>query len=92
MKTLTITKQRFLDWYYEQVYTEESEQLRLNLAEQVLKEFYEKGKTDLTVKDIFEKCNQDAIRAYFTEEYNYQTDEYDVELSDLGFEYNLILL
>jgi hypothetical protein len=37
-------------------------------------------------------CNKDAIRAYFTEEFAYQTDDYDVELSDLEFEYKIDLI
>lgn len=92
MKNLTITKGRFLDWYFEQVYTEESTQLRLDLAESIIDQMYKVGFGSFSVAELFDNCNQESIRAYFTQEYDMQTDEFDIELSDLGFEYTITLI
>jgi hypothetical protein len=92
MKQLTIRKQRLLEWYFESGQDSENEELRLNLADIIVSQLFASGKAVFTVEDIFEMCNKDAIRAYFTEEFAYQTDDYDVELSDLEFEYKIDLI
>ena len=92
MKQLTIKKQRFLEWYFESGQNSENEELKLHLADIIINLLFESGKVVFTVEELFEMCNKEAIRAYFTEEFAYQTDEYDVELSDLGFEYKIDLI
>ena len=92
MKQLTIRKKRLLEWYFESGQDSENEELKLNLADIIVSQLFGLGKAVFTVEDIFEMCNKDAIRAYFTEEFAYQTDDYDVELSDLEFEYKIDLI
>jgi hypothetical protein len=92
MKQLTIRKERLLEWYFESGQDSENEELKLNLADIIINQLFESGKAVFSVEDIFEMCNKDAIRAYFTEEFAYQTDDYDTELSDLEFEYKIDLV
>lgn len=80
---LTIKKKDFLDWYFDYGQDTENENLRLSLSEEIIAQMYEKGKGCCSVEELFDECNQYAIRAYFTQEFYMQTDEYDVELSDL---------
>ena len=53
---------------------------------------YSVGHGSMSVEEIFDGCNQDAIRIGFTEEYDEQRDEYEVELSDLGIPYTITLI
>ncbi|MDC7249493.1 MAG: hypothetical protein PQJ49_06230 [Sphaerochaetaceae bacterium] len=95
MKTiteLTITKGRFLDWYFDYGQDQENKQLRVELAESIIDQMYKVGFGSMSVQELFDNCNQDAIRAYYLQEYDMLTDTFDIELSDLGFEYCLTLI
>lgn len=89
---LTIKKDRFLDWYYNYGQDQENEELRLDLVKSIIDQMYKVGYGSMSVQEVFDNCNQESIRAYFTQEFAYKTDEYDVELSNLGFEYVIILI
>jgi hypothetical protein len=91
-KHLTITKGRFLDWYFNYGQDQENKELRVDLANSIIDQMYKVGFGSFSVAELFDNCNQEAIRAYFTEEYDYQTDEFDIELQDLGFEYTITLI
>lgn len=45
----------------------------------------------MPVNELFNSCNQEAIRGHFTEELN-DANKYDTELSDLGFDYSITLV
>jgi len=94
MKNLYITKQRFLEWYYEDGEgTTEYESLRLELAEKVIERLKEGNSATITTEEIFnDMCNQKAIRLYFCVGYDEDTDRNDFELQDCGFEYTLTLI
>jgi len=89
MKTYTITKHNFLDWYFENNYTEESTELRLDLAEKVISLLITKNNAVITTEEIFEDCNQESIKLAYLEEFD---DEDEGEVGDLGYdcEVNLI--
>lgn len=92
MKQLTITKGRFLDWYFDYGQDQEAKELRIDLANSIIDQMYKVGFGSFSVVELFDGCNQESIRAYFTQEYDMQTDEFDVELSDLGIEYIITLI
>lgn len=92
MKKLTITKGRFLDWYFNYGQDQENEELRINLANSIIDQMFKVGFGSMSVQELFDGCNQEAIRVYFTQEYDMQTDEFDIELSDLGIPYEISLV
>ena len=59
---------------------------------QVEKEYNQVWKVFDQINELFDTCDQDSIRAYFTQEYDMQTDEYDIELSDLNTPYTITLI
>ena len=92
MITLTITKGRFLDWYFNSGQDQEMKESKMDLAKSIIHQMYSVGHGSMSVEEIFDGCNQDAIRIGFTEEYDEQRDEYEVELSDLGIPYTITLI
>lgn len=91
-KKLTITRERFLEWYYGYGQDQENTELQNDLAKSIIHQMYTVGFGSMSVQEIFDGCNQDSIRAYFTQEFDGQTDDYDIELSDLPFSYKLKLI
>ena len=92
MRKFTITKGRFLDWYFNSGQDQEKAQLRKEMADSIIHQMYSDGHGSMSVAELFVECNQDAIRLGFTEQYNEETDDPDVELLDLNpfFEIKLI--
>lgn len=88
----TIKKDRFLDWYYNYGQDQENKELRLNLAESIIDQMSKVGFGSMSVQEIFDTCNQEAIRVFYTQEFAYRTDDFDIELSDLGVDYTIILI
>lgn len=91
-KKLTIKKQRFLDWYFYDGQDDENEELRYDLAKEIIDQLYKKDVATISIQKLFDNSNHDSIKAYFTEEFDQQTDEYDIELSELDFMYELTLI
>lgn len=89
---LTITKNRFLEWYFEHGQDTEKNDLRISLANSIIHQMNVTGFGSYSVQELFDKCNQEAIRLYFTEEYAHNSDEFDIELSDCDFDYELELI
>ena len=92
MLELTIKKDRFLDWYFEYGQDQEKEELRIGLANSIIDQMYKVGFGSFSVQELFDNCNQDFIRAYFTCQYDMLTDDYDIELSDLKVDYSITLI
>ena len=92
MVELTIKKERFLDWYFNYGQDQENEELRIDLANSIIDQMYKVGFGSYSVQEIFDKCNQDAIRVYFTCQYDMMTDDFDIELSDLNKKYSITLV
>jgi len=91
MRKLTITKGSFLDWYFNSGQDQEMEELRKHLADSIIHQMYSVGHGSMSVEELFDRCNQDAIKIGFTEQYNEETDDYDIELSDLSTPYEIEL-
>ena len=92
MLELTIRKDRFLDWYFNYGQDQEQEELRIGLANSIIDQMYKVGFGSYSVQELFDNCNQDSIRAYFTCQYHMLTDDYDIELSDLKVNYSITLI
>ena len=92
MLELTIKKDRFLDWYFDYGQDQEQEELRIGLANSIIDQMYKVGFGSFSVQELFDNCNQDSIRAYFTCQYDMLTDDYDIELSDLKVDYSITLI
>lgn len=89
MKKLTITKKRFLEWYYQSGQDQENKELKEDLANSIIDQMFKTGVGSISVQELFDGCNEEAIRLSFTEQGT--EDDYDTELSDLGeFEIQLI--
>ena len=89
MKKLTITKSRFLDWYFESGQDQENDDLKKDLVESLIHSMRQVGFASISVQELFDNCNQEAIRLDFTEEGC--ENDCCTELSDFGeFEITLI--
>lgn len=91
MKKLTIKKEKFLDWYFNGQDQEEIE-LRIDLANSIIDQMYKVGFSSFSVQELFDNCNKDSIRVYFTCQYYMMTDDFDIELSDLNENYSITLV
>ena len=89
MKKFHITKQRFLQWYFSEDYTEESQAIREELAELVIKQLFKNNTSIITTNDIFENANKEAIKVYYLEEFD-ENDDYEV--GDIKFECEIVLI
>lgn len=83
MKRFTISKDKFLVWYFEDGQDTEIAHLRKEVADNVIKQLFEKQTATLTVRNLFEQVNQMAIKLQYLEEFKDRTDiELDSELGD----------
>lgn len=78
---LTITKTKFLEWYFESGQDQENEEIKTTLINEVINQLFKTGLAVISAHDLFDDCNQDAIRLSYTEQGN--ESDYDTELSDL---------
>jgi hypothetical protein len=84
-----ITKNRFLDWYFESGQDSENEEIRNELAEKMINSLFKDNTFTLNTNDIFENCNKWAIRLCYIE----GLDVYDErEFIELGKNNSLILI
>ena len=92
MLELTIKKERFLEWYFDYGQDKEQKDLRIDLANSIIDHMYKVGFGSYSVQELFDNCNQESIRAYFTCQYDMMTDEFDIELSDLNKKYSITIV
>jgi hypothetical protein len=84
-----ITKNRFLDWYFESGQDSENEEIRNELTEKMINSLFKDNTFTLNTNDVFENCNKSAIRLCYIE----GLDVYDErEFSELGKNNSLILI
>lgn len=92
MKNFTITKARFLEFFYDCGQDSEIESLKEDLAEKVIDNLKDFGVSTITVEDIFNGCNKESIQFCFLEQYK-DLDDVEGELSDLDEnEYTITLI
>jgi len=88
-RVLRITKVRFLTFYFEYGQDSENEEIRLNLANRVINSLFKDGTSVVTVLDIFNECNHDAIRCGYIEGFDVDDER---ELGQLEYDYELELI
>lgn len=89
MEKYTISKRKFLAWYFEYGQDSENEEIKSGLTSTVIAMLFEKGFAAVSSSDLFENCNKGAIRICFTEEH--LDEDSEEEIGDLGeFELTLI--
>ena len=86
---LTITKGSFLDFYF--IYGQDSElkELRLDLADDIIKILYDKDTATISIQDIFKQCNKDSIKGFYCEEL---ADNIEHEIGDIFPNYEIELI
>lgn len=89
MKKFHITKRNLLLWYFNEDYTQESQNIRESLAEKVIGQLQESNSSIITTRDIFEEINIGAIKLSYLEEFD-DTDE--GEVSDINFPNEIVLI
>ncbi len=73
---LTITKGDFIEWYFNTGQDKELKELRLDLADDIIKILYDKDTATISIQDIFNQCNKEAIPLSYCEQYyNEDTDD-----------------
>jgi hypothetical protein len=83
-KKIQITKTRFLEWYFDEDYTTESETIRQDLADRVINALHDNNTCTLTTEDFFNECNKEALRLSYCVGYeDDDEDKYFIELSEL---------
>jgi len=92
MIQLTIKREKFLYWYFDYGQDTENNEIKVELTEKIIKQMYEAGFGCWSVQEIFDNCNKDAIRLYFTCQFESMTDTHDIELSDLKEDYKIKLI
>lgn len=93
VREYTITKARFLEWYFEDgEYTEENESLKQELAEKAIKSLISDGTSIITVEDVFKEANKDAIRLSYISQFTTNDENYDIEFGELAGNNTLTLI
>lgn len=87
---LTITKGRFLEWYFEYGQDSVNERLRLDLADRIINQLFVTGVGTISVEELFLECYEDAIRFSFTEQC--KDEDNDDEIGDLFKTFNIKLV
>ena len=76
MNNLTITKGSFIEWYFNEGQDTEKVCLRLELANDIINKLFVKDEVSVSVIDIFEYTNKEAIPLSYCEQYyNEDTDD-----------------
>ena len=89
MKIYTIQKTRFLEWYFESGQDQENEEIRKELGEKVVNSLFREGFSHIITRDIFDICNQEAIKTHFLEEFDEDSEK---ELGDLDDNCAVVLI
>lgn len=96
MKTYTITKQNFLNYYFNGGDNDEQEELRINLAEVVIRTLFDGETFNYSIEDTFDECEKSCIPLHLLEEFEkagYITLEEDYrEVGDLEGIFNIELI
>jgi hypothetical protein len=90
MKTYSIKKLDFLNWYFEDGQDSENAQIRKDIGEKVVENLFMVDICVITTRSIFTECNHDAIPLRYLQEF--RDSENDTELGDLGEQYELKLI
>lgn len=89
MKTYTITKENFLNWYYNTGSDDEQESMVNDLGAMAIEHLFRNGKFEFSVYSAFEEAEKDIIPLCFLEEFD---DSDEREVGDLQEECEIKLL
>ena len=94
MKTYTIKKNNFLEWYFYSGDADEQKDTLNSFAINIINDLMKKDNIYINVSDIFIEAHKDIIPLCFIEEFKelYENDLCDECLEDLNNTYNLELL
>jgi hypothetical protein len=91
MKTFHITKNRFLEFYFESGQDSEIEELKTNLADNIIQKLKEDAPPNITVEQLFNDCNHESIKLSFLEQYKHDFNV-EGELSQLKEKFKVVLI
>lgn len=81
MEQAKITKQSFLDYYFDSGSDDEMEDMRKDLFENVIEQLRTKGTATITVDQIFKDCTGEIPKRYFEGfQEDCDDDEFDNEV------------
>lgn len=83
MKVYHITKNKFLQWYFESGQDSEIQHLKEELAEKVLEMLFKNNTATITAEDIFENVNIESIKIGYLVEFE-DVEDAEGELSDVA--------
>lgn len=89
MKTLHITKQNFLEWYFNTGADDEQESMRTDLGERLVEKLLSGEDFSYSVEDAFNECEVGCIPLAYLEEFD---DRELLEVGELKEEVNVILI
>jgi len=94
MKKFTITKEQFINWYFNTGADQDQERMRTDLGDSIIEQLLEKGCAEINVTDIFEdEAELSCIPIRYTEEASQYPQECEngCELGELDeFEIKLV--
>jgi hypothetical protein len=90
MKTFTITKKNFLEWYFNTGADGDQKDMRTNLGKEAVKSLFKRGWYSISVDTIFNNdAEHECIPLMYLEEF---PDDADDELADLDYEWEVKLI
>lgn len=89
MKTYTITKQNFLEWYFNTGADDDQESMRTDLGDRVIERLLSGEDFFYSVEDAFNECEKSCIPIAYLEEFD---DRELLEVEDLKEECEIILI
>lgn len=92
MKTFTVTKSNFLNWYFNTGDDKSQVDEATKIGDTVIKELKHSGKCIFTVKYIWDICEKNCIPLKYTEEFNPKIHNENEELGDLKDGYKIKLI
>ena len=81
MRKLTITKENFLNWYFDN--SEESDSIKDDLSNKMLDALLNDGAFKITTEELFNECNQDVINLSYINERDELIEEFDLDDDDI---------
>ena len=89
MKTYTITKKNFLNWWFKTGADDEQEGNKTDLGQRVIERFFSGEDFFYSVEDVFNECEISVIPLSYLEEFS---DTNDLELWELEGINDVILI
>lgn len=89
MKTYTITKQNFLEWFFNTGDDKNQEEARTDLGKRAIERLFSGEDFFYSVEDAFNECEISCIPLAYLEEFD---DKNDLEVGDLDYKCEVTLI